>query len=209
MDLAPLSLDTFVPSLPKPHHRDWTNFLLTQASEQIPGLVVGTSGLNNYEQKLWGDGEFASMYFITLPVYAIIDVVAFSCACTVVRGSTGRMRVSAREGQFCLSYTFCESVRSYIPTSTLDTSFHCEMPFSHHSHSGQFCKHAAGTLEEVVLEAIRQGFRTYGLTEHVPRHRLDDLYPEEVLTSTLNLQHISAHPLPSGRNVSQLVKVSI
>ncbi|RPD60954.1 histidinol-phosphatase [Lentinus tigrinus ALCF2SS1-7] len=53
------------------------------------------------------------------------------------------------------------------------------MPVSHHSHSGQFCKHAAGTLEEVVLEAIRQGFRTYGLTEHVPRHRLDDLYPEE------------------------------
>ncbi|RDX41729.1 histidinol phosphate phosphatase H [Lentinus brumalis] len=53
------------------------------------------------------------------------------------------------------------------------------MPFSHHSHSGQFCKHAAGTLEDVVREAIRQGFRTYGLTEHVPRHRVDDLYPEE------------------------------
>ncbi|EEB96662.1 hypothetical protein MPER_04164, partial [Moniliophthora perniciosa FA553] len=32
------------------------------------------------------------------------------------------------------------------------------MPYSHHSHSGQFCKHASGTLEEVVLEAIRQGF---------------------------------------------------
>ncbi|KAL4071839.1 polymerase/histidinol phosphatase-like protein [Scleroderma yunnanense] len=53
------------------------------------------------------------------------------------------------------------------------------MPFSHHSHSGQFCKHAKGTLEEVVLEAIKQGFQTYGLSEHVPRYGLDHLYPEE------------------------------
>ncbi|KAF9266373.1 histidinol phosphate phosphatase H [Marasmius fiardii PR-910] len=53
------------------------------------------------------------------------------------------------------------------------------MPYSHHSHSGQFCKHAQGTLEEVVLEAIRQGFEVYGLTEHVPRYRSEDLYPEE------------------------------
>lgn len=54
------------------------------------------------------------------------------------------------------------------------------MPYSHHSHSGQFCKHAKGTLEEVVLEAIRQRFEVYGLTEHVPRYRVEDLYPEEV-----------------------------
>ena len=56
------------------------------------------------------------------------------------------------------------------------------MPYSHHSHSGQFCKHAKGTLEEVVLEAIRQGFEVFGLTEHVPRYRVEDLYPEEVDT---------------------------
>lgn len=54
------------------------------------------------------------------------------------------------------------------------------MPFSHHSHSGQFCKHASGSLEEVVQEAIRQKFIVFGLTEHVPRYRLQDLYPEEV-----------------------------
>ncbi|KAG6888549.1 hypothetical protein C0995_007421 [Termitomyces sp. Mi166 len=53
------------------------------------------------------------------------------------------------------------------------------MPHSHHSHSGQFCKHAKGTLEDVVLEAIRQKFEVYGLTEHVPRYRPEDLYPEE------------------------------
>lgn len=55
------------------------------------------------------------------------------------------------------------------------------MPHSHHSHSGQFCKHATGLLEETVLEAIRQGFKVYGLTEHVPRYRMADMYPEEVI----------------------------
>ena len=54
------------------------------------------------------------------------------------------------------------------------------MPQSHHSHSGQFCKHASGTLEQVIEEAIKQGFEVYGLTEHVPRYRTEDLYPEEV-----------------------------
>lgn len=54
------------------------------------------------------------------------------------------------------------------------------MPHSHHSHSGQFCKHASGELEDVVEEAIRQRFEVYGLTEHVPRYRQVDLYPEEV-----------------------------
>ncbi|KZT22895.1 histidinol phosphate phosphatase H [Neolentinus lepideus HHB14362 ss-1] len=53
------------------------------------------------------------------------------------------------------------------------------MPYSHHSHSGQFCKHATGKLEDVVIEAIKKGFHTYGLTEHVPRYREADLYPEE------------------------------
>ena len=61
------------------------------------------------------------------------------------------------------------------------------MPYSHHSHSGQFCKHAAGTLEDVVREAMRQGFDVYGLTEHVPRYRLADLYPEEVNSHLLLL----------------------
>ncbi|VDC04312.1 unnamed protein product [Peniophora sp. CBMAI 1063] len=61
------------------------------------------------------------------------------------------------------------------------------MPYSHHSHSGQFCKHAVGTLEEVVQEALRQGFETYCLTEHVPRYRSEDLYPEEEGTSLQEL----------------------
>lgn len=53
------------------------------------------------------------------------------------------------------------------------------MPFSQHSHSGEFCAHAKGTLEEVVLTAIELGFRIYGLSEHCPRYREEDLYTEE------------------------------
>ncbi|GAA6058521.1 hypothetical protein JCM10212_006960 [Sporobolomyces blumeae] len=53
------------------------------------------------------------------------------------------------------------------------------MTVSHHSHSGEFCLHAKGTLAEVVEEAIRQGFTTFGLSEHVPRYKREHLYPEE------------------------------
>jgi HisJ family histidinol phosphate phosphatase len=56
------------------------------------------------------------------------------------------------------------------------------MPHSHHSHSGQFCKHATGSLEDVVKVALNQGFEIYGLTEHAPRYRARDLYPEEVMS---------------------------
>ncbi|KAH9868830.1 hypothetical protein J1614_007905 [Plenodomus biglobosus] len=52
------------------------------------------------------------------------------------------------------------------------------MPYSHHSHSGQFCGHAQNSLEEVVKTAIAKGFHTFALTEHVPRPR-EDFYPEE------------------------------
>ncbi|RUP48976.1 Polymerase/histidinol phosphatase-like protein [Jimgerdemannia flammicorona] len=54
------------------------------------------------------------------------------------------------------------------------------MPFSHHSHSGQFCSHASGILEDIVLEAIRKGFKIYGLSEHMPRYAPTELYPEEI-----------------------------
>ena len=52
--------------------------------------------------------------------------------------------------------------------------------FSFHSHSGQFCMHAKGTLEQVVGSAIARGFTHYGLSEHMPRYQPDQLYPEEV-----------------------------
>ncbi|KAL9103155.1 MAG: hypothetical protein Q9163_001760 [Psora crenata] len=52
------------------------------------------------------------------------------------------------------------------------------MPFSHHSHSGQFCGHATDSLEQMVQRAIAQGMDVYCLTEHMPREE-QDLYPEE------------------------------
>lgn len=54
-----------------------------------------------------------------------------------------------------------------------------KMPFSHHSHSGEFCAHATGTLEEMVRTAIAREMRVYALTEHMPRD-IEDFYPEEV-----------------------------
>lgn len=58
------------------------------------------------------------------------------------------------------------------------------MPFSHHSHSGQFCPgHAKNSLEEVVTTAIAKEMRVLALTEHMPRHD-HDLYPEEIEAGT-------------------------
>lgn len=52
--------------------------------------------------------------------------------------------------------------------------------FSYHSaHSGEFCRHAKGTLEEVVHAAIDRGFSHYGLSEHCPRYRREDLFGDE------------------------------
>jgi len=56
------------------------------------------------------------------------------------------------------------------------------MVVSLHSHSGQYCKHAKGNLEDVVKRAIEKGFEIYGLSEHMPRYRDCDLYPEEVFS---------------------------
>ncbi|MCJ1468881.1 histidinolphosphatase [Pseudocyphellaria aurata] len=53
------------------------------------------------------------------------------------------------------------------------------MPFSHHSHSGQFCSHGKNTLEEIVQGAIKRKMQVLALTEHMPREQ-DDLYPEEI-----------------------------
>jgi histidinol-phosphatase (PHP family) len=52
--------------------------------------------------------------------------------------------------------------------------------FSYHGgHSGEFARHATGTLEEVIQRAIQAGFSIYGLSEHAPRYRAEDLFPDE------------------------------
>lgn len=64
------------------------------------------------------------------------------------------------------------------------------MPFSHHSHSGQFCPgHAKDSLEDVIQTAISKKMQVFCLTEHMPRHK-EDFYPEEVGIPLTNLEAI-------------------
>lgn len=49
----------------------------------------------------------------------------------------------------------------------------------HGGHSGAYCDHADGALEELVLAAIAQGMPTYGITEHAPRIEPERLFAEE------------------------------
>lgn len=66
------------------------------------------------------------------------------------------------------------------------------MAFTMHSHSGQFCPgHAVDQLEDIIRHAISVGFRTIGLTEHMPRYHEQDLYPEEVSAARRDGDHTS------------------
>jgi len=49
----------------------------------------------------------------------------------------------------------------------------------HGGHSGQFCCHAADTLEEIILLYIEKQFSWVGITEHTPAIDKERLYPEE------------------------------
>lgn len=62
------------------------------------------------------------------------------------------------------------------------------MPFSHHSHSGEYVRHAVNSLDEVVARVKEMNFHVYCLTEHCPRYRSDLLYPEE---SDMSVQDLS------------------
>lgn len=73
------------------------------------------------------------------------------------------------------------------------------MPFTHHSHSGQFCHHGKNTLEEMVKAAVDKGYLMICLTEHIPRSR-EDFYPEEV--SGKNGQYSLSRVTISSGNVS-------
>ena len=57
------------------------------------------------------------------------------------------------------------------------------MPFTHHSHSGQFCSHARDTLSEMLSTGIKSNMSVMALTEHVPRSN-KDLYDEETAEGT-------------------------
>ncbi|MEE2778144.1 MAG: histidinol-phosphatase [Acidobacteriota bacterium] len=50
----------------------------------------------------------------------------------------------------------------------------------HGGHSGTYCEHAEGDLEELLEAAVESGFHTFGVTEHAPRSQSRFVYSEEV-----------------------------
>jgi|ERR1712000_449097 len=67
-----------------------------------------------------------------------------------------------------------------FPIKHLGAGF-ATMAFTMHSHSGQFCPgHAKDQLEDIIKHAVSLGYKTMGLTEHMPRYSEQDLYPEEL-----------------------------
>jgi histidinol-phosphatase (PHP family) len=49
----------------------------------------------------------------------------------------------------------------------------------HGGHSGQFCLHASGSLEEIINAYIAHDFSWVGITEHMPPSLDEIVYPEE------------------------------
>jgi histidinol-phosphatase (PHP family) len=50
----------------------------------------------------------------------------------------------------------------------------------HGGHSGEFCEHASGKLKDFITTAIKKGFTTYGVTEHMPRYEDRFLFESEI-----------------------------
>lgn len=72
----------------------------------------------------------------------------------------------------------------------------------HGGHSGQFCSHAADTLEEIIQLYIEKQFSWVGITEHTPAISEDLLYPEEIaagLTPELLLDRFGEYMLECRR----------
>lgn len=95
----------------------------------------------------------------------------------------------------------------HLPTN-IDSPTHPPTMHSHHSHSGQFCRHAAPhtTLEQSVLAALDRGLTTLGLSEHVPRYRQRDLYPEESDLTPSDLERIFDEYLREAHRLKRAYK---
>ena len=54
-------------------------------------------------------------------------------------------------------------------------------PVSYHGgHSGQFCTHARDRLEDIICRYIQLGFKSVGITEHIPPMSDRFVYPDEL-----------------------------
>ncbi|CCK69317.1 histidinol-phosphatase KNAG_0C02050 [Huiozyma naganishii CBS 8797] len=52
--------------------------------------------------------------------------------------------------------------------------------YSHHTHSGDYSQHGYSPLNDMVERASQLNFKTFCLTEHMPRLSAQYLYPEEI-----------------------------
>ncbi|KAJ1665436.1 hypothetical protein IW140_003406 [Coemansia sp. RSA 1813] len=77
------------------------------------------------------------------------------------------------------------------------------MPFTFHTHSGQFCRHGKGSLEDVVRAAVSKNMLVLGLSEHVPRSRAEDLYPEEADMTTDDLHRVFGDYVSEARRLRE------
>lgn len=113
--------------------------------------------------------------------------------CSVSLRTTSIAQSPVQQSVFARTQTSVQSFYSCQPARRFPTAYRVThpgnhnatpaMPYSHHSHSGQFCGHAKDTLEQVIQTAIAKGFQTFCLTEHMPRP-LEDFYPEEAKSHT-------------------------
>jgi histidinol-phosphatase (PHP family) len=76
--------------------------------------------------------------------------------------------------------------------------------FSYHSgHSGEFCRHAKGSLLAVLERAVEAGFTHYGLSEHVPRDDARWLFPGEEDLGTEGLARLFEAYALEARELAQ------
>ena len=73
----------------------------------------------------------------------------------------------------------------------------------HGGHSGQFCSHAASSLEEVILAYIRHGYTWVGITEHAPGLAQGLLYTDQrkLGFTPETLRRRFAHYMPECRRL--------
>ncbi len=73
----------------------------------------------------------------------------------------------------------------------------------HGGHSGEFCRHANGSLAEVLESACERGFSVYGVSEHAPRLRSEDLYPDEEDLTPADLARIFSAYVECARSLQE------
>jgi histidinol-phosphatase (PHP family) len=81
----------------------------------------------------------------------------------------------------------------------------------HGGHSGQYCNHADDLLEDIIKQYIKLGFKTVGITEHIPPVSDFFLYPDETqsLLTALDINNRFANYFTNIKNLKQKYALQI